>query len=40
MLLNVLSLLAAAAVASATTAEGEPYLRRLMTDKRLFMIVK
>lgn len=40
MLFNVLALLAAAAAASATSAEGEPYLRRLMTDKRLIMIVK
>lgn len=39
MLLNVLALLAAAATSLATTAEGEPYLRRMMTDKRLYMIV-
>lgn len=40
MLFNALALLAAAVAASATSAEGEPYLRRLMTDKRLIMIVK
>lgn len=40
ILTKLVSLLAVAATAVATTPEGEPYLRRLMSDHRLIMIVK